>query len=61
MNDIIFIILKYEGNDVLNNIFYVYDFDLEVMVKYGDDLFFFFKSWKIGIIYIYKVNEDEVE
>ena len=61
VNDITSITLKYEGNDASNNIPYAHDFDSEAMVKHGDDLLLFSKSWKTGITHIYKVNEDEAE
>ncbi len=61
VNDITTITLKYEGNDASNNIPYAHDFDSEAMVKHGDDLLLFSKSWKTGITHVYKVNEGEIE
>ncbi len=61
VNDFTTITLKYEGNDASNNIPYAHDFDSEAMVKHGDDLLLFSKSWKTGITHVYKVNEGEIE
>ena len=61
VNDITTITLKYEGNDASSNIPYAHDFDSEAMVKHGDDLLLFSKSWKTGITHVYKVNEGEIE
>ncbi|MBT3135766.1 hypothetical protein KL866_11730 [Alteromonas sp. ALT199] len=61
LNEITTFTLKYAGNNANSNIPYAHDFDSEAMVKHGDDLLLFSKSWKTGITHIYKVNEGEAE
>ncbi|TKB01226.1 hypothetical protein E5672_18565 [Alteromonas portus] len=60
-NDITTFTLKYAGNNATDNIPYAHDFDSEAMVKHGNDLLLFSKSWRTGITHIYRVNEGEAE
>lgn len=60
-NDITTFTLKYAGNNASSNIPYAHDFDSEAMVKYGNELLLFSKSWRTGITHVYKVNEGEAE
>lgn len=60
-NDITTFTLKYAGNNASSNIPYAHDFDSEAMVKYGNELLLFSKSWRTGITHVYKVNEGEIE
>lgn len=60
-NEITTFTLKYAGNNANINIPYAHDFDSEAMVKHGDELLLFSKSWRTGITHVYKVNEGESE
>ena len=60
-NDITTFTLKYAGNNASSNMPYAHDFDSEAMVKYGEELLLFSKSWRTGITHIYKINEGEIE
>lgn len=60
-NQITTFTLKYAGNNASSNIPYAHDFDSEAMVKYGNELLLFSKSWRTGITHVYKVNEGETE
>ncbi|CAB9492389.1 hypothetical protein [Alteromonas macleodii] len=60
-NEITTFTLKYAGNNASSNIPYAHDFDSEAMVKYGNELLLFSKSWRTGITHVYKVNEGETE
>ena len=59
VKDIETLSIKYAANNVNSNIPYAHDFDAEAMVKKGNELLLFSKSWSSGITHVYRINEGE--
>jgi hypothetical protein len=59
VEDIEALTIKYAANNTNNNIPYAHDFDAEAMVKKGNELLLFSKSWSSGITHVYQINEGE--
>ena len=53
--------IRYQGNDVSSNIPYAHDFDAEAMIKTGNGLLLFSKSWRSFVTKIYKVDETSAQ
>ncbi|WP_269520563.1 hypothetical protein [Alteromonas sp. BMJM2] len=59
VKDIKTLSIKYAANNVNSNIPYAHDYDAEAMVKKGNELLLFSKSWSSGITHVYRINEGE--
>jgi hypothetical protein len=59
VKDIETLSIKYAANNVNSNIPYAHDYDAEAMVKKGNELLLFSKSWSSGITHVYRINEGE--